>query len=451
MEDSGPGPRLDFSKHIKKADEAFRRRNYDFAVELYRQLLDLDPDLGEARSGLRKALKKRHEQKRGGKLIGKVTGAVPLGRARTLRKLGKHDACARAMESYLDKNPLDEEGNLLLGMALEDAEHFNSARAVYEFVADIAPKNPEGLKRAGSMMQRTGEPARALEYYERALKADPRDQEALKARKNLAAETALSQTNLEGIGHSRESIKDKSEAVELEREKRIHRTEEELQGDLERLQDRFAEDSSNVELMQQMAGVQERLGDNEAALDLIERALSYSKQDFDLRVRAGDLRSKLLKRGLAAADKAGEREEAARLESDLLAHEVEDHAARVDLRPGDAGLRLQYARRLIRVERADDALAQLQKIHGDPGVGDEALFLMARCFHAKGIFDLAAKEYEKALAALPQINERAKEILYHLGTIAESRGEVEEARSWFIRIYEVDIGYRDVAKKMESL
>jgi tetratricopeptide (TPR) repeat protein len=441
---------VDFSKHIKKADEAFRRKNYDFAVELYRQLIDLDPDLGEARSGLRHALKKRHEQKKSG-LFGKVLGAGPLGKAKTLRKMGKHDACARALESYLDKSPLDEEGNLMLGMALEDAGHLKSARAVYEFVAEIAPKNSEGLRRAGAMMQRTGDPVKALEYFERALQVDPRDQDALKARKNLAAETALTSTNLEGIAHSRESIKDKGLAAELERQRRRHRTEDELKADLERLQERFAESPSDVEVMREMAEVNERLGDSEAALDLVERALTYAKEDFDLRAKAGDLRSKVQKRRIAQADKAGDRGLATRLEEELQQLEIEDYAARVDLRPGDAALRLQYARRLTRSERHDEALAHLQKINGDPRVGNEALVLMARCFQQKGILDLAAKEYERALAALPQVNDRAKEILYQLGSIAESQDKTEEARSWYIRIYEVDIGYRDVATKMETL
>lgn len=441
---------MDFSKHIKKADEAFHRKNYDFAVELYRQLIDLDPDLGEARAGLRRALKKRHEQKKSG-LLGKVLGAGPLGKAKTMRKMGKHDACARALESYLDKSPLDEDANLMLGMALEDAGHLSSARAVYEFVAEIAPKNSEGLRRAGAMMQRTGDPAKALEYYERALQVDPRDQEALKARKNLAAETALSQSNLEGIAHSREAVKDKGLAVELERQRRRHRTEDELKADLERLQDRFAESPSDVEVMREMAEVNERLGDPEAALDLVDRALTYAKDDFDLRAKAGDLRAKVQKRKIAQADKSDDRALATRLESELLEMEVADFAARVDLRPGDAAQRLQYARRLTRVERHDEALSQLQKINGDPRVGNEALVLMGRCFQHKGILDLAAKEYERALTALPQAGDRAKEILYQLGSIAESQGRSKEARSWYIRIYEVDIAYRDVAAKMETL
>ena len=60
----------------------------------------------------------------------------------------------------------------------------------------------------------------------------------------------------------------------------------------------------------------------------------------------------------------------------------------------------------------------------------------------------ARKQYERALEGTNGTDDRAKEILYNLGTIAENEGNPEEARSFFIRIYEVDIGYRDVADKM---
>jgi TolA-binding protein len=84
-------------------------------------------------------------------------------------------------------------------------------------------------------------------------------------------------------------------------------------------------------------------------------------------------------------------------------------------------------------------------------VRDEALFLLAQCFQRKGILDLARKEYEHALEATDGKSERAKEILYNLGSIAEVQGSRDEARSFFIRIYEIDIGYKDVAAKMGAL
>ena len=48
------------------------------------------------------------------------------------------------------------------------------------------------------------------------------------------------------------------------------------------------------------------------------------------------------------------------------------------------------------------------------------------------------------------MDDRAKEILYNLGTIAEAENDSVEARSLYARVFEVDIGYRDVAVKMEQ-
>ena len=219
---------MDYSKHLEKADEALRRKNFDFAIEVYQQLLELEPDLGEARRGLRQALRRKFEAKGGGRLFRALSGAVPLATAKALRKAGRNDACAKSLETYLANNPLDEDANLLLGLSLEDAGHKKSALAVYEFVAELAPKNSEALKRAGALMYRGGEHARALDYYERALKADPRDQEALKARKDLSAEAALTRTNFENVAHSRDLMQNKDEARALERSKRLHFSDEEL-------------------------------------------------------------------------------------------------------------------------------------------------------------------------------------------------------------------------------
>lgn len=442
---------VDYSKHLQKADEAMRRRNYDFAVEVYQQLLEIDPDLGEARAGLRSAYAKRHEAKKGGsKLLRALGGAGPLAMAKTLRKAGRNEAAAKALETYLATSPMDVEANLMLGMALEDCGHTRSALAVYEFLAEVAPRNPDGLKRAGAMAWRGGDPRRALEFYERALQADPRDQEALKARKDLAADIALTKGRYETVEHSREQIVNREEVQTLERAQRRHLSAEDLASERDRLQALFAERPSDVDVMVQLGEVHEKLRDHEAALELVERALTYRKESFELLEKAGELRSKVLKKNIARADKAGEAERASQLERELERHEVDDYKARVALHPGDASLRLQLAWRLMRADDFDGALAELQKSNSDPRLRRESLFLMAQCFQRKGFKDLARKEYEHALEGVTVLDERAKEILYNLGLLAESEGAREQARTHFIRIFEVDIGYRDVAAKMEQ-
>src|SRR5262249_1005392 len=151
--------------------------------------------------------------------------------------------------------------------------------------------------------------------------------------------------------------------------------------------------------------------------------------------RVGDLESKVQKKRIARADKDGDAEAASRLEKELFAKEAADWKRRVEMRPGDTLLRLGLAKKLLRVEDVDGALAELQRCQNDPPARSEALFLLGQCFHRKGILDLAKKEYAQALEGLRESDDRAKEILYNLGSIAESQGSREEARSFFIRIY----------------
>ncbi len=440
---------MDFSKQLQKAEEAVRRRNFDFAVELYRQLLEIDPDQGEARGGLRQVLRKRHELKKGGsRILGAIGGAAPLALAKALRKAGRHVGAVKALESYLAINPLDEDANLLLGQSLEDARCFHSARAVYEFLAEIAPQRAEALKRAGAMTARLGDHEKALDYYERALQADPRDQEAIKARKDLAAERALSDSGAGRVQHSREQIKDKEEARSLERSQRMHLSEAELREELARLEARHA-GSPDPDLMLAMAEIHARLEDPATALEWAERALSYRKDSFELACLAGDLRVKVLKKSIAQAGKTGDEKRAAALELELRAFEVEEARRRVALRPGDPALRLQLGRRLARGGDLDAAIGELQKAVADPRSRRETQILLAQCFREKGYLDLARREYERALEGIQGVDDRAKEILYNLGAIAEDEGKPVEARAFFARIFEVDISYRDVAARME--
>ncbi len=442
---------VDYSKHIQKAEEAARRRNYDFAIELYQQILEIDADIGEARSGLRSALKARHDTKKSGRFMKLVKGASSLTAAKGLAKASKFDAAAKACESYLKAAPLDVEANMLLGTSLESAGHFRSALAVYEFIAQIDPKNAQGLKRAGAMMARTGDPMKALAFYERALEADPRDRDALKARKDLAAEAAIQSSRFDSVEHSREQLVDTEQTRELEQSRRLHRTPEELEADRERLESKFAEDTTDVDVMVQLAEVHEKLRDPEAALDVLERALSYRKGDRDLEERVGTMRGKALKRALAKADKLGDQEKADRIETKLRAHEVAEIQRRLAIHPGDAALRVQLGQELLRQGDPDAAASELQKALSDPRKALEARLLLAKCFETKGFGDLAANEYEKALEGMAENDQRRREILYSLAALSEEAGDLERARTLYTRVYEVDVSFRNVAKKMEQL
>ncbi|MDP6385719.1 MAG: tetratricopeptide repeat protein, partial [Planctomycetota bacterium] len=185
--------------------------------------------------------------------------------------------------------------------------------------------------------------------------------------------------------------------------------------------------------------------------DLVQRALSYRKGSTDLAERLGRLQVKGLKKAIARADKAGDEQEADRLEEQLRELELVETRRRLELTPGDAALRLSLGQALLGQGKYDEAAGELQKAVVDPRQADSAHMALAQCFQQKGFLDLARSEYEKALQAHPGVDETAREILYNLGVIAEAEGNSAEARSFYARIFEVDIGYKDVSEKMERL
>jgi tetratricopeptide (TPR) repeat protein len=448
---------LDFQKHIQKAEEALRRRNYDFAIELYRQLIELDPDLGDARGGLRRALlEKQTASKKKPGMFGKLKGAGPLAAAKGFFKAGKYDTAAKALETYLGSNPDNEDGTLLLGQSLEAAGRNDAALAVYEFLAELAPARGDGWRQAGILRLRNGDTAEAMRCLEKALEADPRDREAQKARKDLAAEVALEGGGLDAVGHSREKMVDAGVYQAQERRRRMHRSESELKSDLERLETAYADAPKDPDLMVEMAGTLEDLKDLDGALSMFRRAQSYRKDSVEISNRVETLAIKCKKKALAKAGKAGDQALSDRLEGELGALERKRLEAELERNPGAQATRLELGRLLFAQEDLDGALTHLQKVVPDPRLGSQARFYLARCFHGKGLMDLAQQAFQ---AALPkslgtdgqEMDGRSCEILYHLGLIAEESGDSAQAKSHYARIYAVDIAYRDVAQKIENL
>ena len=219
---------MDLSKHLEKAAEAVKRRNYAFAVKVYGQLLAIQPDNGDARAGLRLALFKKASAKTPTRLGAWLFGGPHLLVGLLCRVLGRQEAAARAFESFLIHDPLNERVLMRLAEALENAGHSSSALAVYRTYAEHQPRCLQAARGAGALLYEQGELDAALGFYQQALKIHPRDQESLKARKNLAAEGALARTGLTTAKHSRELIADKEEQRRLERVDRLQLSNEEV-------------------------------------------------------------------------------------------------------------------------------------------------------------------------------------------------------------------------------
>ncbi|HJM39614.1 MAG TPA: hypothetical protein QGG59_05820 [Planctomycetota bacterium] len=176
---------MDLKKHLDRAEQALHRGQADFSAELCDQVLDFAP--GEARAAelLAKSLLQLGGKK---SLLGKL-GAGPAGFAAGFSKITKNpDAEARARRRAFIKDPGDIRKGCSWAEALERAGYAGAALGAF---GALSESDVMAAKQAGALAHAQGEVELALEYYQRALDVDPRDTDALRARKNLAAEQAL--------------------------------------------------------------------------------------------------------------------------------------------------------------------------------------------------------------------------------------------------------------------
>lgn len=447
---------MDLTKHLEKAEDAIRRKNFDYGIDLYRQLLSVSPGDYGARLGFHRALVRRHEAKPTPTWQAKIQGGPQLALAKTYRAAKNFQKESEAIEAYLAFDPLNESSKLALGESLERANLPDAALAVYESLAESNAESFEAWKRAGMLLARKREIQRALDCYTKALDLNPRDQEAIKARKDLAAEGALQRSGLETGVHSRDLMKDKEAAAQLERGQRLLHTAEEIDAEIDRLMGEMATNPGDVKVLGELSKLHERKNDAEAALDCVERALEYAPNDFDLKTRRATLRARVLDReierlrGKATTDPAAA-QALAKAEQEKLSFEVEETRKLATEHPTDMALRYKLGRLLLKVGDLDSAVGELQKAVTDPRVRTDALVGLGQAFFKKGIFDLARKQLEKALEGLPAQSPRYKEVLYNLGVISEKTGATADALGFYLRIYEVDIAYRDVGDKVARL
>jgi tetratricopeptide (TPR) repeat protein len=441
---------MDLSKYLEQAADAAKRRNYAMAVKIYGQVLQIQPDFGEARAGLRKVLYQKVAQKPASKVTAVLLGGPHLLFGGLLRLLGQHASAARAYERYLAHDPLAEGVNLRLGTSLQRAGFKRSALAVFAAYGEHQPRCLEACRAAGALFQEQGKFPEALAMYEAALKVDPRDQESLKARKDLAAEGALRSTGIDKAGSSRDLIKDKEQQRQLERQDRLQLSAAEIETELTELEQKLQDTPQDAKLLRRTARLREMAKDLAGALDLVEQLLRVQPGDAEVQELAADLRIRLQEQMVQKAEKSGDQAAAERARAALVQMRVGEARRRVERNPADLGARFDLGSGLLAAGDVDAAIAELQQAVKDPRKKNEALFALGRAFQKKNLPELALGQFDKALQAAGS-GVLAKEALYEMGGICQGLGKREDALRHYTRILEQDIGFRDVARKVEQL
>lgn len=436
-----------------KAKEAFRRKNYELAVQIYLEAFQFGANDGEAVEGFFAAAKKLNEGKGKGLFGGMFSGmSVPGGRDPMKRMAGAFRALA--------KNP-EHKGTLMtLGDAAVEAGQLEAAIGGYKRAAEQDEGDPDPWKRLGQALAKRGRIQEALQALDAAVKAAPRDQEAIKLRKDVAAEGALKIGGYETARSSRELIKDKDVAQKLETEQRLQLTPEHAASEIEKVMAQCQSEPTSSRLRVRLGELHLQRGEEAKALEAFEEAVRLDPRNFDLGVRVGDLRLRGLEDTLRKAREAMEKapgdaaakQQAVAAEKVLIDARLVEFTRRVKEHPLDLAERFKLGRTLLAAGRIEEATAEFQQTVRDPNRKVDSLLLLARCFEANNLHGLALKKVEEAVADFPTLTSpKARDVHYAHADLLARMGKNPEARAIFERLYEEDITYRDVAQRLKSL
>jgi tetratricopeptide (TPR) repeat protein len=99
----------------------------------------------------------------------------------------------------------------------------------------------------------------------------------------------------------------------------------------------------------------------------------------------------------------------------------------------------------------DEAIGEFQLASKDPGRAVECCSMLGLCFLEKGMPPLAIKWYRKGLETETIREAETVGLLYDLGCVYQSTGDVDLAYRTFLEVYGLNTNYRDVIHRVKDL
>ncbi len=448
-------------KLFAKGKEAFEKKNYDYGIDLFKQILSIDPDHVQARQALRATCLKKcqdHGFPSAGsaaiKGLGSRFGAMLGGITKNYNK--KIDS----LQDLLCNDPNNAKVRVQLGEALKESGHLTGAIVELEAAISLDTNNAVCARILGDCYREKGDIKKAVEYYNIVTRVMPEDRHAAGALKDLLAMGSMKE-GWDDAKSSRDMIKDKDKAKELAESHKVYKTDEELDSELTALQEKIDADPENPQMAKQwvkIGDIHMRKAAFEEASSAYERARELDPNDARIKMKIGDVKVKEFEIQLSELGKTlkedPENEELKKeyqaLRMEKLKFQIGEWRQRVKDHPTELGLRYDLGTFLRDAGEVDAAIQEFQQTVKDPKRKLESLDALGQCFYKKKMYELAAGQFSKAIEATTS-SDREKALRYWLGKSYQQGKDIPKALEQYKKILEIDYSYKDVAKLVETL
>jgi len=444
-----------------KAVAAIELRNFGYAISLLQEILKQEPQFLTGRQLLRRAeVTRRKSTKKG--FFNISTARIAIMKAqREIKKDPKR--AVEMLEKVLEKEPYNRQANLVLKEAALAAGWPDIGVFALRTLLEENPRDMKVLHDLGRLYRQLGDHEQEVEIYNQITAINPLDAEALRLGKDASAHASMKTGGWTQAESYRDLIKDKDVAISLEQQSRMRLSGDSLDQQIAETYALHQAEPANVDLARRLGTLNEQKEDFQAAIRWYQYAADLTKgADAGLVRKASDLKIKCLEREIASHEEflftQNAAAESSAKTSDLLKAAkakraellIADAQERVARNPTDLQLRFELGENLFNATRFREAVPELQRSRQNPHARLKAMNLLGCCYGELEMLDLAVKQLEEASKEIVSMDATKKEIVYNLGLVYERMGESEKSLACMKQIYEVDYGYRDVARRVES-
>ena len=445
-------------KQIENSQIALQRGNLDYVLDVTAQVLKNAPGCLPVRRLQRVAQLRQLGTKN--KLFAKAFGSVT--QAGFLFGGGKKDP-TKALENaekMLSADPTSVPALKLLAEAAQGLDMPETVAFAWESVHELNPGDREALLNYGEACLLAKRPKDALRAADELLKLKPQDGDALSLMRKAAIAQTTEKGNWEEKGSFRDKLRDEAGSTMLEQASKIVTSEEMTHRLVEEALARLEAQPDNLNKYRSVVDGYKKLNNLEAALEYVRKAraipagagdTTLAKQEVDLQTAILEKRIKDLETQAALAP--GDAALAAALATarkDFAETQLADAKSYVERYPNDYGARYTLANLYFEAGDYQNAIANYQQAQKNPKVRVAAITGMGKSLMARKMFDLAVAQFQSAKSELVGMDDTKKDVIYQLAQCYESMGKKAEAITEYKIIYSEDIGFRDVADKINA-
>ncbi len=465
------------AEHRRIAAERFDRANqviatgdYDYGIQLLITCCKLDPGNMLYRQTLRRTQKAKFNNNLRGSRLALVTTARTRGRMKAAKRNGEYLKVLEYGEEILTRNPWDLGAQMDMAEAADALGLLDIAIFTLDQARQKYPKDPTLNRALARLFEKRGNFSHAIALWQLVKEAVPSDLEAAHKAKDLAASETIQRGQYEENTSGEKPALGSPAANKKQDVQPVDRLTRETGAVITRIE----ANPTDASLYLQLAAVYRKFNQLDRARAALEQGLGPTGSNYQLMIEIMEMDLDPFRRNLAIAEekireKAAEpepddeddepegpslddlRKIRLRLLKEINSREIELYRLKADRFPQDLSYRLELGYRLMRVDQIDEAIVELQQARKDPKLLGRAALYLGFCFKRRNNWRLAQRNFEDALAQLPESDEaNRKEVLFQLALGHAEAGDFAKAIDLGHDLANLDFAYRDIGRLLDE-